>query len=408
MNNHRSIQLNIKSNSSDVPVVLKKESSQETATGIVSGLKKNWWHFRLRLSLLGIIIKTYPYPLDWFAAFNYLIQLRKRFLGDFKLKKMVMVDKKYYMGLYTPGWNDWNYKHFIISELSYFKPVKQDILRFNHVHLAITKKCALQCDHCYAWDVLNQKETLNENDLSEIINKLQKMGTGQIHLTGGEPMLKIDVLTKLLEHSKKTSNFWMNTSGFKLTNQNAKRLKDSGLTGVFISLDHFDEDAHNNFRKYKDAYYWAINGAKNAIANQLVVALSICVTKDFVSEENLLKYMQLAKETGVHFVQFLEPKEVGHYKGKDVALSEEKMEILESFYIKMNFSNDFLDFPIINYHGYYQRRQGCFAGGNRSMYVDTEGNINACTFCHSNSGNILSNGFDIQLKEMSKKGCPSY
>jgi MoaA/NifB/PqqE/SkfB family radical SAM enzyme len=212
----------------------------------------------------------------------------------------------------------------------------------------------------------------------------------------------------LLKSAQNSTNFWINTSGYKLTNENAKHLKESGLTGVFISLDHFEEEAHNNFRKYKDAYYWAINGAKNAIANQLVVALSVCVTNDFVTEENLMAYMKLAKKIGVHFVQFLEPKEVGHYKAKDVELTQENSMLLESFYVKMNFSNDYLDFPIINYHGYYQRRQGCFAGGNRSMYIDTEGNINACTFCHSSSGNILSKDFDVQLNDMSKKGCPSY
>ena len=336
MNNINSISIGseaiVNSNTEDLSLSKRVKHSK-----IISGLEMNWWHFKIRITLARIIIKSYSNPKDLLLAF----------------------------------------------------------------------KCALQCDHCYAWDILNQKDILNQRDLSNIIEKLQNMGTGQIHLTGGEPLLKVDILTNLLKQSKRTSNFWINTSGFKLTMVNAKTLKESGLTGVFISLDHFEEAIHNDFRKFKDAYYWAINGAKNAIANNLVVAFSVCVTKDFVSEENLMAYMQLAKETGVHFVQFLEPKAVGHYKGKDVALTQEHIELLESFYVKMNFSNAFLDFPIINYHGYYQRRQGCFAGGNRSMYVDTEGNINACTFCHSSSGNILHEDFEMQLSDMSKTGCPS-
>ena len=125
--------------------------------------------------------------------------------------------------------------------------------------------------------------------------------------------------TKLYESN---SNFWINTSGFKLTNEVAKRLKKSGLTGVFISLDHFEAEKHNDFRKFKDAYYWATTGAKNAIANKLVVALSLCVTNQFVTNNNLMTYMELAKKLGVQFVQFLEPKEVGHYNGKSVTLSQ--------------------------------------------------------------------------------------
>ncbi len=405
MNKTATLPVNVTANTSKFDT--NAENVPVSSTKILKGFAKNWWLFRIRLTLIRVLIKNYNNPLDWILGIKYLIRLRKKFIGNFKLKKLIRVDKKYYMGLYTPGWNDLNYKRFIASELNHFKPVKQKVLRFNHVHLAITNKCALQCDHCYAWDILNQKDTLKEQDLIDIIEKLQTMGTGQIHLTGGEPMLKVDVLIKLISNSKKDTNFWINTSGYKLDKKNARCLKESGLTGVFISLDHFEEAIHNDFRKFKDAYYWAIEGAKNAIANHLVVAFSVCVTNDFINEENLMAYMKLAKERGVQFVQFLEPKAVGHFKDKDVKLTQKNILLLESFYEKMNFSNLFLDFPIINYHGYYQRRQGCFAGGNRSIYVDTKGHINACTFCHTSSGNILSEEFENQLNNMALNGCPS-
>ncbi|WP_242206476.1 radical SAM/SPASM domain-containing protein [Aestuariivivens insulae] len=408
MNEHVTLEANIIPISSESLDKFEEVTNDELSVKVLHGVLKSWALFRIRLTLLYVLMMNYTNPKDWILGIKYLIQLRKKFLGDYKLKKMVKVGSKYYMGLYTPGWNDVIYRCFIASELNHFKPVKQNTLRFNHVHLAITKKCALQCDHCYTWDILNQKDVLDQEDISNIIEKLQVLGTGQIHLTGGEPMLRMDVLVSALKKYNTTSNFWINTSGFKLTAENAKKLKDVGLTGVFISLDHYEETMHNEFRKFKDAYYWAINGAKNAIDNNLVVAFSVCVTKDFVTEKNLTAYMQLAKETGVHFVQFLEPKAVGHYKNKDVSLTQKHTQILESFYVKMNFSNDYLDFPIINYHGYYQRRQGCFAGGNRSIYVDTDGNINACTFCHTSSGNILDDDFDSQLNNMTKQGCPTY
>lgn len=383
-------------------------STKISPVRLISGLMMNWAHFRLRISLIRIIIGIYSNPYNWVFAFKYLVQLRKKFLGDFRLKKMVKVGDKYYMGLYTPGWNNDIYKQFIISELNNFKRVARPILRFNHVYVAVTKKCPLQCDHCYAWDILNKKEQLSPDDLKYIVGKLQQMGTAQIHLTGGEPLIKPKLLFDLLESSNDTTNFWINTSGYKLTSERARDLKNAGLTGMFISLDHFDADAHNDFRKYKDAFYWATNAAKNAVDNGLVVALSLCVREDFISGENLMIYMKLAKDLGVPFVQFLEPKEVGHYNGKQVSLSDEKKKILEAFYVKMNFSDDYLYYPIINYHGYYQRRQGCYAGGNRSMYVDTDGNLNACPFCHTSSGNILDANFENQLEEMTKQGCPTY
>ncbi len=388
--------------------VLEEQSRNQNPKSMRSGFFLNWIHFRLKLTLIKVLIREYKNPIDWFLGLQYLIKLRRRFLGNQRLKKMAYVDGKYYMGLYTPGWRSTVYEQFIASELNEFKKTNSPAYRFNHVFLAITKKCALQCEHCYEWDNLNKKDVLSEDTLHGIVHRIQQLGTAQIHFTGGEPMLKVDILLSLMKRSAGGTNFWMNTSGLKLTAINARRLKQAGLTGVFISLDHFSAEEHNKFRNFKDAFYWAQEGARNALNSGLVVAYSICMRKEFVSEENIQRYMDLAKETGVHFVQFLEPKAVGHYKSTDVTLGTEQIRLLESVFLKMNFSDNFSSYPIITYHGYYQRRQGCFSAGKKGLYVDTDGDINPCTFCHKKSGNILDPKIDNLLATMTAAGCPTY
>lgn len=386
----------------------KEVSSGTSPRSIIWGIKMKWIHSRLKITLLKILIKQYDNPIDWIKGLHFLVQLRRRFLGDHTLKKMARVNGKYYMGLYTPGWNGEEYERFIASELHNFKETKSLNYRFNHVFLAITKKCALRCDHCYEWDSLNKKDVLTIETLHDIVDKVQELGTAQIHFTGGEPMLKVDMVIAMIKNASTGTNFWMNTSGHKLTDVNAYKLKEAGLTGVFISLDHFSAEAHNKFRNFKDAFYWAQEGARNAIKNGLVVAYSVCMTKEFISVENVLQYMEMAKESGVHFVQFLEPKAVGHYKNEDVSLHNDHIEILESIFLKMNFSNAYRSYPIISYHGYYQRRQGCFSAGKKGLYVDTDGDINPCTFCHKKSGNILDPSIDNLLATMTASGCPTF
>ncbi len=388
--------------------IAKERSIDHSKGRIIFGLEKNWIHLKLKITLLKVLARQYKNPLDWIRGLQYLIKLRRRFLGDHILRKMAFVDGKYYMGLFTPGWNSAAYEKFIASELHNFKVHKSAIYRFNHIFLAITKKCALQCEHCYEWDSLNKKDVLSKASLHEIVQRVQELGTAQIHFTGGEPMLKVGTLISLMEKADAGTNFWMNTSGLNLTAENARKLKEAGLTGVFISLDHYDAEAHNAFRNYKDAFYWAQEGAKNAINNGLVVAYSVCMRKEFVSDENVLRFMELAKNTGVQFVQFLEPKEVGHYKNMDVTLGIDHIELLERIFLKMNFSDKYLSYPIITYHGYYQRRQGCFSAGKKGLYVDTDGDINPCTFCHKKSGNILDPAIDTMLETMTAAGCPTY
>ena len=85
-----------------------------------------------------------------------------------------------------------------------------------------------------------------------------------------------------------------------------------------------------------------------------------------------------------------------------------KMKNLEDFFLKMNFSPAYNSYPIITYHGYYQRRQGCFAAGIKGMYVDTDGDMNACPFCHKKTGNVLDDCFEEHLELLTSEGCKSY
>ena len=407
---------NQKSISIPIPVVtqqldtseLKEIKSIPYKSCIVKGIRLEWAHLRLKISLVKIAIKLYSRPTDWLWALQKLISLRRRFLGDNRIKKMAFVDGRYYMWLYTPGWNGKIYQKFIASQLNDIKPAQVEVNRFNTVLFAITKKCPLKCEHCYEWDNLNKKDVFSEERLMQTLQKLQEYGVGQIQFSGGEPLLKMDLLETAISAAHEHTDCWVATSGFKLTSENALRLKKVGLTGVIISLDHFEAEKHNAFRNFESSFDWIMQAIQNAHHAKLVVALSVCVTKEFISEENLMSYMQLAKKMNVSFVQFLEPKPVGHYKNEDVLLQKEHIEILEQFYLRMNFGDEFKSFPIITYHGYYQRRQGCFSAGAKSIYVDTDGDVNACTFCHKKYGNVLDDNFQENLHTLQQMGCPSY
>ena len=376
---------------------------------IVTGLRLKLIRLRIKLTLLKVIIKCYNNPLDWIQSLRYLIRLRRRFLGNNKVYKMVYANGKYHIGIYTPGWKSKGYEQFITSQLNDFKQItKLKVNRFNNVFFAITKKCVMQCEHCFEWDNLNKKEVLETSELQAIVQRIEDKGVSQIHLSGGEPLIKMDALVKILNGADKSTEFWVVTSGFKLNATNAKRLKKAGLKGAVISLDHFIPELHNKFRHFNDAYYWVEEAVKNANNNIIITALSLCTTNDFISEANLMSYMKLAKKLKVSFVQFLEPKAAGHYANKDIFLNQEQIEILEIFFRKMNFTKEYSTYPIIIYHGYYQRRQGCLSAGKKGMYIDTDGDMNACPFCHKKTGNVLDSNFYQNLEVLKSEGCKSY
>lgn len=375
---------------------------------IISGLRKEIIQIFIRFTILKVLLRNYKSYKQVFKIVKEFNQIRRKVLGDRRIKKVACVDGKYYWDLYTPGYGSKAFTGFFEGEAHRIIPTAKKTNRFTNIFVAFTKKCPLQCEHCFEWDALNDKEKLTLNDSKNIVQKFQEKGTSQIQLTGGEPLVRVNDIVEIVQSAKPETDFWVLSSGYNLTRENARKLKDAGLTGVVISLDHYDQNLHNQFRGFKKSFEWACTAVENAIAANLVTSLSICVTKTFVSQYNLMQYLKLSKKLGVSFVQILEPKAVGHYKGMDVTLLPEHQKILEDFYLQVNYEKQYAHYPIVTYHGFHQRQVGCFGAGDRNLYVDTDGDLHACPFCQKKMGNALSQALDDSIEKLQVLGCHSF
>jgi MoaA/NifB/PqqE/SkfB family radical SAM enzyme len=225
-----------------------------------------------------------------------------------------------------------------------------------------------------------------------------------VQFSGGEPLNRLADITAIVQDFKGV-DFWIYTSGYHLTNDKAAQLKKAGLTGITISLDHWVPELHDSFRGKKGSFEWVEKAAKHTVANNLILCLSLCATNDFISQENLSNYIELAKNLNASFIQILEPKAVGHYAGKNVSLSEEKIRLLEHFYKKINFDQQYKNYPTIIYHGFYSRRVGCSGAGKDYLYVDMDGFAHDCPFCQKKIFNVLHGDVEEQLTRMRTLGC---
>jgi len=165
-----------------------------------------------------------------------------------------------------------------------------------------------------------------------------------------------------------------------------------------MQLSRFDERS----------FYWAREAAVNSREVDLAVCLSLCATRDFITPENLWKYVYLAKEWGAGFVRILEPRKVGRFEGEGVELEEEHVDVLTGFYQTVNADPACRELPIVTYPGYGQRRVGCYGAGNRYLYVDSNGDLHACPFCQRKVGNALVDSLDEAVAKMKKIGCRKF
>lgn len=365
-----------------------------------------WAISRIRWHLFRLILGKVRHPLKALRAMRQLITIRRSYLGDSPFIKVARVDGRYYYEYNTPGWPSQAFDDYHLAELNRVFPFQNKPFYFKNVIIAITKKCAFRCEHCFEWDALNGKEKLTVPNLQAMVRQFQEQGVGQLQFSGGEPLLRLPAIFSILQTAQPGTDFWVITSGHLLTLENAIALKKAGLTGVTISLDHVNPHLHNQFRGFAGSYDWVEKAAANASIAGLVIGFSLCATKAFVTEDNLMQYAQLASHLGAAFIQLLEPKAVGHYAGQAVGLPLSQQKILEGFYLKLNYNPAYQHLPMVVYYDYQRRRASCAAAADRHVYVDTDGQLHACPFCQKSAGSALDSNLESILTNLRQKGCP--
>lgn len=337
-----------------------------------------------------------------------LREKRKAYLGGSAPTKFAKIAGRYYSTLVAPGWPGPSLDRMIATEIDRARNRERSLRPIRVAFVSVTKKCPLNCEHCYDWHNLNKKDVLSLDDLCSVVDILQHRGVSQIFLSGGEPLVRFDDVVELLRAARDGTDVWLLTSGFHLTPEKARRLRESGLTGVSVSVDHFDEQAHNHFRGLDDSFRWATAALRNARAVGLVTAASICLRQDFVTRDNLFDYAAMVRDLGAAFIQILEPRAVGRYEGENVSLSPEQLAVVDDFYLTVNFDREYRTWPIVAYHGHQQRKVGCSGAGDRYLYVDADGRMHACPFCQHDFGSVLEDGIESSIEEMRQAGCMSF
>ena len=344
-----------------------------------------WWAIKLRIFYYACIILRSPRKIV--KTYNAMLHLRSNVWGG-DLKKIYKAGNKYYFNQYTPGWPSRAYDALIKSELKRQADPLNNKERLSFVFLAITRKCPMRCEHCFEWDNLNQPESFTKEDLLAAIRLCQQQGVLQFHFSGGEPMVRIKDLIELIRFASRKSECWVLSSGFNVTPENARMLKQAGCTGMVISLDHYIQEIHDLFRGKTGSYKMALSALKNARDAGLLTTVSVCATRAFLDGGHFLPYLRFAMELGVQYIQVLEPRNVGHYEGKNVLLEPRHVSFLEDIFTQVNHDPAYQTYPTLLYHGFHQRRLGCFSG-SRSIYIDSAGMVHACPFCHTGSYNII-------------------
>lgn len=342
---------------------------------------------------LRVMVRTRP----WSAPTSYRGKLQAS-------QRITRASGRYFWELYLPGWPSVAFDRCVERELDRVDPTGRPP-GLNVAIIAITKRCALRCEHCVEWDVLNRREAMSAGDLQEVVRRVQLRGSGQFFFSGGEPLHRFADLLSVASAVSGESDVWVLSSGLGLSAIKARQLREAGVTGLMLSLDHWDGASHDRFRGLPGSFAAATRAAGHARDAGLLVALSLCATRSFTTRENLERYAELSRTLGAAFIQVIEPRALGHYAGEDVALGPDHQQALEDFCAWLNSDAAGSGYPTAEYPDWGKREFGCCGAGDRYVYVDTDGKLHACPFCRAPGLRVLDHDIDSAISTLQARGC---
>lgn len=187
-----------------------------------------------------------------------------------------------------------------------------------------------------------------------------------------------------------------------MTEEMGKRLKEKGLFGLAVSVDHFDPKIHDERRGTKGAFETSIKAVKIAHSNGLYTMIQLVATKEMANPEAFRKYLDLADKLGVHEIRLLEPMPTGQLMKcacKCILNKQEKSE-LQRVHVATNRGRNatkVCSFAQIESGELY----GCGAGFQH-LYIDAMGNVCPCDFTPISFGNVHEEAINTIWERMNK------
>ena len=153
------------------------------------------------------------------------------------------------------------------------------------LRITLTNRCNVNCLYCHHDGMVKSRDEMTADELYTICKIAKKLGVKKIRLSGGEPLLKKDIV-EIVEKiaSLDFKDISMTTNGI-LLEKYAQDLKDAGLDRVNVSLDTLDRKTFEFITK-KDYLEDAKRGIIKAVEVGLYpVKINMVIMKDINQNE---------------------------------------------------------------------------------------------------------------------------
>ncbi|MFQ3201964.1 MAG: cyclic pyranopterin phosphate synthase [Zhongshania sp.] len=191
-----------------------------------------------------------------------------------------------------------------------------------YLRLSVTDRCDFRCVYCMAEDMtfLPRNQILNLEQLYDIASSFVQLGVKKIRLTGGEPMVRNNVMSLIerLGKIEQLEQLHLTTNGAQL-DKFAAPLKAAGLTGMNISLDSLQPARFKELTRFGDLkkVLTGIDAARDAGFDRLKLNAVILKGRN---DDEILNLIDFIRDKHID-ISFIEEMPLGNISEHDRALS---------------------------------------------------------------------------------------
>lgn len=110
-------------------------------------------------------------------------------------------------------------------------------------HLDLTYRCNERCDHCYLDH--DDKGEMSTGEIFSLLDQMAEAGVLFLTLSGGEALLRRDLFDIIARARELTFNVTLKTNAVMIREDQAKRLKELGVSKVQISVYSHRPEVHD-------------------------------------------------------------------------------------------------------------------------------------------------------------------
>jgi radical SAM protein with 4Fe4S-binding SPASM domain len=158
-------------------------------------------------------------------------------------------------------------------------PFSRELKAPHRFDLAVTYRCNNDCFHCYVGGPRKTKE-LTTDEWKKIIDIIDSLDVGALIFTGGEPLLRED-LVELVAYSKNLVSGLV-TNGRLLTSETVSALEKDELDHVQITVEGFKET--HNAMVCADAWDETVQGIRTCLKSSIFTLTNTTLTTRNVDE----------------------------------------------------------------------------------------------------------------------------